>query len=189
MSNEGLDLAAMTGMVQTSRSAREQRDFLASISWSLISSQASQFPHQATLDNLDFKRNDLMHHMTLCFIEVEQECTRDLDTESQKNEDMINSFSLDLILIKSEKNKVEFEQFQKVVTITLGRLFADSIPGFGWMKKVLPNHYNTPESVTEVKPSICLTKKPLYFQETSKDIQKIVSCCLLPNKWRTRKAF
>ena len=88
LSNEGLDLAAMTGMVQTSRSAREQRDFLASISWSLISSQASQFPHQATLDNLDFKRNDLMHHMTLCFIEVEQDCTRDLDTESQKNEDM-----------------------------------------------------------------------------------------------------
>ena len=175
LSNEGLDFAAMTGMVQTSRSARDQRDFLASISWSLISNQARQYPHQATLDNLDFKRNDLMHHMTLCFIEVEQECTKDLDTESLHYEDMMNNFSLDLILIKSKQNKSEYEHLLKVVTITLGRIFAASVPGYGWMKKFLPNHYTLPESVKEVKPSICLTKKPLYLQETSNnDIVKIV---------------
>ena len=88
-------------------------------------------------------------------------------------EDTLNLFSSDLLLIKSDRNKAAKEQLDKVVTITLGRMFAKEIQELKWMLSVLPNHYNSQNKI--LKPSVLLTKKVQYLQETkNSDIVKIV---------------
>ena len=173
LSKEALDTAAVSGMTQSSRCVAEQRDFLAGISWELIATHSKKYPHQSTMDNLDFNRNGILHHMTLAYIEIEQECTNHLSTKGMSYEETLNLFSPDLLLINSERNREAKEQIDKVVAITLGRIFAREIPELKWMLKLLPNHYNSQGRI--LKPSVLLTKKPLYLQETKNtDIVKIV---------------
>ena len=173
LSKEALDTAAVSGMTQSSRSVAEQRDFLAGISWELIAGHSKKFPHQSTLDNMDFNRNGFQHHLTLSFIEFEQKCTSHLSSVGMSYEETLELFSTDLLLIKSDRNREAKEHLDKVITITLGRIFAKEVPDLKWMVKVLPNHYNTEEA--ELKPSVLLTKKPQYLQETkNSDIVRIV---------------
>jgi hypothetical protein len=173
LSKEALDIAAATGMTQSSRCVSEQRDFLAGTSWELIAEHSKKFPHQSTMDNLDLSRNGELHHMTLSFIEIEQDCTSHLSTQGLSYQETLKLFNTYLLLIYSERNREAKEQFLKIVTIILGRIIAEEFPDLKWMLQVLPNHYNTVGR--ELKPSVLLTKKPQYFQETkNSDIVKIV---------------
>ena len=177
LSKEGLDTSAALGMTSSSKCEAEQREFLSGIVWELISNHAKKFPHQSTMDNMDFSRNGILHHMTLCFIEIEQRCTKHLSSEGKSYAETLDIFSPSLLLIKSEQNKAAKDQLDKVVTITLGRLFAqelaDKFPELKWMLTTLPNHYNSDNNV--LKPSVLLTKKPMYYQETKNtDMVKIV---------------
>ena len=149
------------------------RDFLSGISWELIAEYSKKFPHQSTMDNLDMNRNGILHHLTLSFIEIEQEDTDHLSSQGMSYEETLKLFTSDLLLINSNQNKEAKEQLLKVVTIILGRLLAKVFPDLHFMNKVLPNHYNS--CGKELKPSILLTKKPQYYQETkNSDIVKIV---------------
>ena len=143
LSKEALDVAAVTGMTQSSRCVAEQNDFLAGISWELIAEHAKKYPHQSTMDNMDMKRNGIQHHLTLSFIEIEQKCTEHLSTQGMSYEETLELFKTDLLLINSVQNKEAKEQLLKVITINLGRIFAREIPALKFMLKVLPNHYNS----------------------------------------------
>ena len=50
--SEGTDGLAALGVTETSRSLRNNKDFLAGISPELVKSAAQRFPHQSTIDNL-----------------------------------------------------------------------------------------------------------------------------------------
>ena len=49
---EGLDAAGVLGVTESSRSLRNQKDFLAGIVAELVKSAAKTYPHQSTIDNL-----------------------------------------------------------------------------------------------------------------------------------------
>ena len=80
ITNEGLDTLAVLGVTESSRSVRNQKDFLAGISSELVRSTARDYPHQSTIDNIDLKIDDVSHHMTLEYIELEKICTKNLRT-------------------------------------------------------------------------------------------------------------
>ena len=52
VTNEGLDAFLTLGMSESSRSLRNQKDFLAGIATQVVKAAAKRFPHQSTVDNL-----------------------------------------------------------------------------------------------------------------------------------------
>ena len=70
LTNDGLDCMATLGAAETSRSFRNDRDFMASISDEILKSYAKTM--MFTFDNLDLQINHNPHHLTLNFLEFEQ---------------------------------------------------------------------------------------------------------------------
>ena len=60
ITSEGVDALATLGVTESSRSLRNQKDFLAGISTELVKSSATSFPHQSTVDNIGKMLNILL---------------------------------------------------------------------------------------------------------------------------------
>ena len=162
---EGVDALAALGVTETSRSLRNLKNFLSGISPELIKSSAQNFPHQSTIDNLDLKINDVLHQMTLEYIELEQHCTSDLDTTEKSVEEALEFFDKDTILLSSDKNKHLKDQLEKVVATSVGREIVSRVPGAQFLNKLLKNHHDHPTSKLDRKPAVLFVKKPQYLSE------------------------
>ena len=175
LTNAGLDLLAAAGAAETSRSFRNDRDLLASISEEIVKQYAQKGPVQFTFDNCDISINKVPHHLTLNFMEFEQHSTSELKTDSKSLEEMLQFFSLETVLLKSEENNDMFEHFQFVTAHTLARLFGKEIPGMEWLRSVFTKHYKHLNSNTASNKSLMHVDKPMYLQETkNSDMFKIL---------------
>ena len=103
LTNEGLYSCQALGITESSRSQRRVKDYFAGIAQEVLKAAAKQFPHVSTMDNLDKKVANLLHHMTLEFIEIERICTKHLDKESLGFDAMVDLFNLDSILLTKDK--------------------------------------------------------------------------------------
>ena len=164
LTNSGLDSLASVGAAETSRTFRNDRDLLASISEEIVRQYARKYTPQFTFDNLDVCVNKVPHHLTLNFLEFEQDETSGLNIQNKVFEDMLAFFNLDTVLIQSDQEM--FEHFQFVVAITLARLFGKEVPGMDWMLSCSPKHYKHPNSETSGRKSLMHLDKPMYLQET-----------------------
>lgn len=164
LTNAGLDSLATVGAAETSRSFRNDRDLLASISEEIVKQYARKFTPQFCFDNLDICINKVPHHLTLNFLEFEQDATLGLNTESKSLEEMLEFFTLNTLLIQSDPTM--FEHFQSVTALTLARLFGKEVKGMEWMRSCSPKHYTHPNSNTSSQKSLLHTDKPMYLQET-----------------------
>ena len=167
LTNEGLDCLATVGAAETSRTFRNDRDFMASISDEILKSYAKTMIAQFTFDNLDIQINHTMHHLTLNYLEFEQTNTSEFSAKASKNfEEMKSLFSMETVLMQSNQNKDLFDQYKNVVAATLGRIFGKEIPAAKWMLSVFPKHYLHPNSSTASRKSLIHVDKPMYLQET-----------------------
>ena len=148
---------------------------MASISEEILKQYAKENIPQFTFDNLDIRINNITHHLTLNFLEFEQNDTSDLPTDSKGREAMLPFFARDTLILTSVENKELFEHFQFVTAVTLGRLFGEEIEGLQWLLSTLPNHYNHPNSNTSTNKALLHVDKPMYLQETkNSDMFKIM---------------
>ena len=167
LTNEGLDCLAAVGVVETSRTFRNGRDFLAGISDEILKSYARTMMAQFTFDNLDIQINHIMHHLTLNYLEFEQTTTFHLSTDDSLSFDQMKSlFSLDTVIMLSDQNSQLFDHYKVVVATTLGRFFGEEIPEVRWLLSVFKKHYEHPNSDTARKRSLIHVDKPMYLQET-----------------------
>ena len=150
---------------KTSRSYRNDRDFLASLSDHLLRSYAKVSVPQITFDNLDMTVGNIMHHMTLSYLEFETEDTSALPTEEKDFETALEYFKLETVVMTSDLNKSLFEHFKYVTAWTLGRLLGEEVEGFAWLKSVFPTHYKHPNSGSSARKSTVFTQKPLNFRD------------------------
>ena len=113
--------------------------------------------------------------MTLSFLEFETEDTSHLPTEEKMFEEALEFFRKETVLITSDFNKNLFQHYKYVTAWTLGTIFGDHLEGFSWMKKVLPKHYNHPNSASSAKKSTIFTQKPMNYSENNNgDMIKIM---------------
>ena len=116
-----MDWMSTLGAAETSRSFRNDRDFMASISDEILKSYAKTMMAQFTFDNLDMQINHNPHHLTLNFLEFEQTNTSELSTSDNKSfEEMKNLFGLETVLMQSDQNKYLFDHYKERVAGTLG---------------------------------------------------------------------
>ena len=175
LTNSGLDSLAHIGVSETSRSARNDRDVLASISEEIVKQHAKINVPQYTFDNLDIRINDVTHHLTLNFSEFEQNDTSDLSTDNKPEEELLDFFSIETLNLQSEGNADLFSHFQFVTASTLGRLFGKEVDGMGWLLTVFLEHYVHPNSDNAANKAIIHVEKPMYLQETkNSDMIKIM---------------
>ena len=120
LTNAGLDSLANIGVAETSRSCRNDRDLLASISEEVRKQYAKKHVSQFCFDNLDIRINNTTHHLTLNYHEFEQDDTSSLCTSAKSRDEMLEFFSMDTINLQSDENKELFEQLQFVTTVALG---------------------------------------------------------------------
>ena len=165
LTNNGLDVLANVGVFETSRTFRNDRDFLASLSEQILQSYAKISVPQITFDNMDMCIANVMHHMTLSFLEFETEDTSHLSTEEKSFEEALEYFKKETVLITSGFNRTLFNHYKYVAAWTLGRIFGEEVEGFSWMKKVFPKHYAHPNSASSAKKSSIFTQKPLNYSE------------------------
>lgn len=167
LTNEGMDCLAAVGPVETSRSFRNGRDFLAGISDEILKSYGRNMMAQFTFDNLDIQINHTMHHLTLNYLEFEQTNTSHISTaDSLSFAQMKSLFSLETLFMQSDVNKYLFDHYQVVVATTLGRFFGEHFREAKWLLSVFPKHYAHPNSNTSCKKSLLHIDKPMYLQET-----------------------
>ena len=175
LSNNGLDVLASAGIFETSRTYRNDRDFLASLNDHILRNHAKISVAQVTFDNLDMNINNVMHHMTLPYLEFETEDTSNLSTDENVFDTALELFTEETVLITSRFNKELFSHYQYVTAWTLGRIFAEAVNGFSWLKRVFPKHYKHPNSETSKKKSTIFTQKPLnYSENNNSDMIKIM---------------
>ena len=167
LTNQGLDLAQVTGMTETSRSKRNTCDFFAGISSEVLRSSAKCFPHTRTMDNLDIKVAEVTHHLTQEFIQIEQTCTKHLATEKRSFSEATQLFHSDTISLLTQAEN--FKHFKKVVAITVGRMIASRCKGASFLEHLLENHYDHPNQDLHPKPAIIFIQKPLYYHEIKND--------------------
>ena len=166
LTNEGLDAMAAVGAGETSRTFRNDRDFMASIADEILKCYAKTMTAQFCFDNLDLMLNHRMHNLTLNYREFEPSDTSALSISDSKSfHGMKNLFSLETVLMQSDENKDLLEHYKNVVANTLGRLFGDEIPEVRWMLTVFPKHYSHPNSSTAGRKSLIHVDKPMYLQE------------------------
>ena len=103
--------------------------------------------------------------MTLEYIEVEQKCTKHLCNERKTIDDAVKLFEKETLLLSSNANKEHLVHFNKVVAITIGRALADRVPGAQFLKKLLKNHYQHPNSELVRNQATIFVKKPQYLHE------------------------
>ena len=175
LTNMGLDVLANVGIFETSRSWRNDRDFLASLSDQILKSYARFSVAQVTFDNMDLVIANVMHHMTLPFLEFETLDTSSLSTQEKTFEEALEFFDIKTVDIMSEFNKDLFAHYQYVTSWTLGRILAKEVEGFSWLSKVFPKHYKHPNSENSTNKSNIFTQKPLNYSESSNaDMIKIM---------------
>ena len=175
LTNSGLDSLACAGISETSRSHRNNRDQMASISEEILKQYAKKNVAQFVFDNLDFQLNKMNHHMTLNLLEFEQNDTSELPTDCKSREEMLEFFGKETVLLTSDENKDMLEHFEFVTAVTLGELFAKEIDGMQWLSTVLPSHYKHPNSETSRNKSLIHVDKPMYLHETkNSDMFKIL---------------
>ena len=167
LTNNGLDLLANIGVFETSRTYRNDRDFLASLSEHILKSYAQISVPQITFDNMDMSVGNVKHHMTLPFFEFETEDTSHLPIDEMSFEEALEYFRKETVLLKSALNEDLFEHYKYVTCWTLARIFGEEVEGFAWMKKVFPCHYKHPNSETSCRKSTIFTQKPLNFNENN----------------------
>ena len=166
LTNSGLDSMSQVCVSETSRSARNDRDLLASISEEIVKQHAKINVPQYTFDNLDIRINDITHHLTLNFSEFEQSDTSDLSTDAKPIEELLDYFTKESLLLQSEENADIFAHYQYVTALTLGRLFGKEVDGMAWLLSVFPEHYAHQNSLNAAKKAISHVDKPMYAQET-----------------------
>ena len=175
LTNAGLDSLSAVGVAETSRTFRNDRDLLASISEEIVKQYAKNQTAQFTFDNLDICINKIQHHLTLNFLEFEKKDTSKLRTDSKTRDEMLVFFSLETLLLKSKENEEMFEHFQYVTACTLARLFGKEIAGMEWLRSAFPDHYQHKNSATAAQKSLMHVEKPMYLQETkNSDMFKIM---------------
>ena len=167
ITNSGLDILAHVGMFETSRSFRNDRDYLASINDDILKANARKNVPQITFDNLDLEVGNVMHQMTLSFLEFEKTDTRHLSNDEKSFDEALEFFTRENVLITSNSNKELFDHYNYVVAWTLGRIIGDEVDDFCWMKRVFPKHYTHPNSDTASQKSSLFTQKPLNFCENN----------------------
>ena len=165
ITNSGLDMLASIGIMETSRSYRNDRDFLASLSDHLLRSYAKVSVPQITFDNMDMTVGNVMHHMTLSYLEFETEDTSALPTDEREFETALEYFKLETVVMTSDLNKSLFEHYKYVTAWTLGKLLGEEVEGFAWLKSVFPTHYEHPNSGSSARKSTVFTQKPLNFRD------------------------
>ena len=166
LTNAGLDSLSSVGASETSRTFRNDRDLLASISEEIVKQYARKNIAQFTFDNLDICINKVQHHLTLNFLEFEQNDTSKLSTDTKSRKEMLAFFSLETILLQSRENQEMFSHYQFVTAHTLARLFGKEIAGMEWLRSAFQNHYQHPNSETSSNRSLMHVDKPMYLQET-----------------------
>ena len=164
ITNTGLDMLASVGIMETSRSYRNDRDFLASLSDHLLRSYARFSVPQITFDNLDMTVGNVMHHMTLSYLEFETEDTSALPTDEREFETALEYFELETVLMGSDLNRLLFEHYKYVTAWVLGKLLGEEVEGFAWLKSVFPTHYEHPNSGSSARKSTVFTQKPMNFR-------------------------
>ena len=169
LTNQGLDSLLVTGFAESSRSQRNIKDFFAGISNEVLKSAAKSFPHVRAMDNLDIKYGGLSHHFTQEFIEIEQKCTKHIDTKCKTFDEMCDLFKASTILPSSEENKTPMEHLKMVVATTIGIILADRLSEAKFLKHLLQNHYDHPHQTMNPKPAILFIQKPLYLHEIVND--------------------
>ena len=175
LTNNGMDLLSNVGIFETSRCYRNDRDYLASLSHHILMSHARISVPQVTFDNMDMNICNILHHMTLPFLEFEIEDTSELPREEKSFDEALEYFTLDTILITSDFNQDLFSHYQYVTAWALAKVFSEEVEGFSWMKKAFPKHYNHPNKESSAKRSIIFTQKPLNYSENSNaDMIKIM---------------
>ena len=175
LTNTGLDVLALLGIFETSRTYRNNRDLLASISDLVLMSYAHCAAVQITFDNMDLTVGGVMHHMTLPFIEFEKEDTSHLSSEEKSFEEALEHFKDETVLITSEFNKALFKHYNYVTAWTLAQLLGEEVEGFSWLKAVFPKQFEHPNVDTSSMKSIIFIQKPLNFSENNNnDMIKIM---------------
>ena len=103
--------------------------------------------------------------MTLEYIEVEQQCTSDLNMDEKSINEALELFVTDTVLLSSVKNKNLRHHFKKVVVLKIGREVVSRVPGAQFLKKYFSIHYEHPNSEVENNPAVIFVKKPQYLSE------------------------
>ena len=109
--------------------------------------------------------DDILHNLTLEYIEVEQICTKHLSTERKNLNDAVKLFQTENLLLSSIANQDLLVHLNKVAGISVGRALADRVKGAEFLKKHLKNHYDHPNSGIERKHATIFVKKPQYYHE------------------------
>lgn len=118
-------------------------------------------PEQSTMDNLDSKGN----HMTVEYRETERQDTSHLSSEPVEREEILNMFSLELVMMTAEKHSEELEHLNKVILHTTGRALAAAFPGqIGHWENVLPLHHCHPLSHVKPQEAAVRLMPPHYRQ-------------------------
>ena len=166
LTNTGLDALANIGVFETSRTYRNDRDFLASLNEQILRSYAKISVPQITFDNMDLTISNVMHHMTLPYLEFETVDTSSLPMDEKTFDEALDFFEPATVLITSDFNKDLFEHYQAVTAWTLAKLFAE-VPRFSWFLKVFPKHYEHPNSESSSRRSMIFAQKPLNYSENN----------------------
>ena len=124
---------------------------------------------------MDICIGNVLHQMTLSFLEFEKASTAHLPTEAKTFEEALEYFTSDTVLITSEFNKKLYDHYQYVTVTTVGRFLGENIKRFSWLKKVFPAHHIHPNSNTSSIKSTLFTQKPLnYSENTNRDMLLIM---------------
>ena len=175
LTNAGLDGQALMGYFETSRCWRNDRDLLASLSDQILKSYARFFIPHVTFDNMDISIANVMHNMTLPFLEFETVDTTHLSLLEKTFEEALEYFELKTVDIMSTFNSELFQHYKYVTAWVLGRIIGMEVEGFSWLLQVFPKHYKHPNSGNAATKSHIFTQKPLNYSENSNaDMIKIM---------------
>ena len=159
LTNNGLDVLAVVGIFETARSFRNDRDFLASLSDELLKSYARFSVPVITFDNMDISIANVMHNMTLPFLEFESLDTSMLSIEESSFDEALEFFDMKTVDIMSDFNKDMFAHYKYVAAWRIGRLLGEEVEGFSWLCQVFKKHYEHPDSANAAIKSMIFTQK------------------------------
>ena len=130
---------------------------------------------KVTFDNMDLCVGNVLHHMTLSFLEFECEDTSHLSTDEKCFDEALDNFNKETVLITSDINKELFEHYKYVTAWTIGKILGNEVEQFAWFSKVFPKHYFHENSKSSSNRSTLFTQKPLnYCENNNRDMLKIM---------------
>ena len=124
---------------------------------------------------MDMCIGNVLHQMTLSFLEFETEDTSHLSTAEKSFEEALEYFKKETVLITPEFNKELFAHYKYLTAWTLGLILGRLVEGFSWFCKVFPKHYDHNNSSSSAKKSAIFTQKPLnYCENNNREMLKIM---------------